>query len=93
MSPKSVCIQDLYKFSFVGRGKHLATMDNNSELWLISRNMRERFLRLKKELKEAIKKCPHYPCYTDDHACGYFGLEECPFSWAFKNGLIGGKNL
>jgi len=74
MSPKSVCIQDLYKFSSVDQGKHL---DNHSGLWVLSRNLQEKFLRFKEELKEALRECSYYPCLGEDHACGYFNLEEC----------------
>ena len=90
MSPVKNVSQSLYKFSSVGQSKHL---DNHSKLWVLSRNLQEKFLRFKEELKEALRECSYYPCLGEDHACGYFNLEECPFYWAFENGLIGGDFL
>lgn len=94
MAPvKNVRIHGLYMFPSNDYGKRLDTADNHSFLWLTSENLREKFLELKKELKEALGECSYYPCYSEDHVCRYFGLEERPFYWAFEEHLIGGGAL
>ena len=85
-------IETLYNFPLVGISIHKDTLEDPLS-WLLSEKLFQRFLKLKEDVKEAIRECPYYPCWTEDHACGSYGLPECPFYWAFKHGLVGGRAL